>query len=229
MLNLLRDLKNSWKCARKELIDRDICRFKSSIIFDVGANNGSNFLDAARLFPWIKVHAFEPTPELITQIKQRSARLKNYTLIPKAVGKQPGTLLFNIAGLGDWGCSSLLEFSDDLEKTWPSRDDLRVTKRIQVEVITLEDYILSNEIEVVDFLHVDTQGTDLDVLKSLGSAIGRVRAGMIEVPDSVELMLYKGQHTRSDAMEFLSSNGFGIWKETHQQNESNLYFRRSAV
>lgn len=47
---------------------------------------------------------------------------------------------FNIAGQADWGCSSLLEFSNGLDKTSPGRTDLKVTDTITVNTIRLDTF-----------------------------------------------------------------------------------------
>lgn len=212
--------------ALYELYDRRIIPYSGTVIFDVGANDGSNFINVAHLFPWVEIHAFEPTPFLVETIRKETETIKNYKLIPKAVSREAGTMLFNIAGQGDWGCSSLLEFSENLKETWPDRTDLRVTDRIEVSVITLKEYILEHKIDKIDFLNIDTQGTDLDVLESLEELLYIVAAGMIEVPHSSKVMLYKNQHTREEVEHFIKSNGFVIYKEKSQQNESNIYFKK---
>ena len=195
-------------------------------IFDVGANDGLSFVDLPRIMPNAQFYAFEPTPELAQKIRHQFRNAAHYHLTQKAVGETPGTATFNIADKGDGGCSSLLEFSTELEKTWKNRDDLMVTRQIEVEVIRLDAFIIENNIEKIDFLHVDAQGTDLAVLRSLGDEIKRVKAGVIEVPETKEVMLYKNQHTYEEAVDFLTSKGFEITRVEDSQNEKNLYFQR---
>lgn len=80
--------------------------FRRLVIFDVGANDGNNFIDLSRL-PWIDVHAFEPTPELTEIILRKSQGRPNYFVNEVAISDVEGELTFNVAVLGDWGCSSL--------------------------------------------------------------------------------------------------------------------------
>jgi len=211
---------------RRELEKIDCSLWDRPVVFDVGANDGSTFLPFARCLPWARIYAFEPTPELVAKIHSQSAGLKNYHLVPKAVGETPGTAPFNVAGTANWGCSSFLEFSAGLEVTWPDRTDFKVTQKIEVEVIRLDAFVREQKIERIDFLHVDTQGTDLAVLRSLGDEIRRVRGGVIEVPQSCEVMLYRGQHSREEAESFLDAHGFKIWKIVPAQKEDDLFYRR---
>lgn len=199
----------------------------SKVIFDVGANNGHTFYRNA--MSGDTVYAFEPTPELINYIKQIVSQnnIQNYHLIEAAVSDVEGTAKFNIAGQGDWGCSSLNEFSDDLEKTWVGRTDFKVTHIVDVKVIRLDKFILENNIEVVDFLHIDAQGSDLNVLKSLGNEIHRVKEGVMEVPNTV--FLYKNIPSKQECIEFLNSAGFEIIAIENNGpigEEQNIHFKR---
>ena len=40
-------------------------------------------------------------------------------------------------------------------------------RKVKIKVITLEKYCLDNDINSIDYLHIDTQGNDLKVLKGL--------------------------------------------------------------
>ncbi len=223
------NLRNRWRMLRYELNKFGVEPWQRATVFDVGANDGSTFEPLIHGPRWIHVYAFEPTPELVRQMQSRYGRHSNFHLIPKAVGECTGTATFNVAGQADWGCSSLLEFSEGLERTWPGRDDFVVTQRIEVEVIRLDDFVRTNGISSIDYLHIDTQGTDLSVLRSLGDEISRVRSGVVEVPADREVMLYKNQHCREEMLDFLAGHGFEVWKTESQQNEENLFFRRATA
>lgn len=201
--------------------------FAPLTIFDVGANNGDSFLPAARYFRWWRVFAFEPTPALIEQLRRRGEGIPHYQVIPNAVGDVAGTATFHVDSLGDWGCSSLLEFSDNRAVAWAGREDLEVTSRLEVEVIRLDVFLLGAGLERIDFLHIDTQGTDLRVLTSLGDHLAKVQAGVIEVPTSPEVRLYKNQHTKEEALLFLREHGFEVVAIEPQFNEENVFFRRA--
>ena len=56
--------------------------------------------------------------------------------------------------------------------------------------------------------------------------ISIVKSGVIEVPQSEEVKLYKLQHSKEEAMEFLKANGFEITSIKPQQNEDNIFFER---
>jgi FkbM family methyltransferase len=196
-------------------------------VFDVGANDGSFGIMIAQLNPDVMVFGFEPTPQLASVIREKSKDLKNYELIPVAVSDRPGQVKFNVAGLQGYGVSSMLEFADGLDQTWPGRTDFEFTETIEVEALRLDKFVESRGIKQIAFLHVDTQGTDLDVLRSLGNYLGIVERGQIETSACKRVSLYKGQHTMEDVVLFFLQHGLeidSIVPDNPNNNEFNVQF-----
>jgi len=197
------------------------------IFFDVGANFGTSSIHLAKSDPDTLVYAFEPTPELILYLKTQTFNLKNYNVVGKAVSDFDGKATFNVAGQADWGCSSLLEFSDNSKTEWPGRTDFSVTKQIEVDVIRLDNFIIKNNIDKIDYFHCDTQGSDLDVLYGLGEKISIIKEGAIEAATKQDI-LYKNQNNFIECIEFLKMNNFKIISVTSndpQFNEANIHFK----
>lgn len=200
---------------------------KKRIIFDVGANDGRDSVHLANN-PNNVIYAFEPTPRLIGIIKEKIKSRQNYILTEKAVSNFTGKATFNIAGQADWGCSSLLKFSEKSQTKWPGRVDFQVTEEIEVDVIQLKDFIEEYNIEQIDFLHVDTQGSDLNVLIGMGVHINKVISGVIEA-GTEENILYDKQNTLDECTEFLTKNGFkidAVQKNDVFNNEVNIKFSK---
>ena len=196
------------------------------VFFDVGANDGYTFLDLASKNTDVIVYAFEPTPHLCNIIKSKIQHLNNYILIEKAVSNFEGKSIFNVAGQANWGCSSLLQFSDKSKTEWPGRTDFVVTDKIEVDVIRLDNFIQQNSVKEIEFLHIDTQGSDLDVLRGLGKYIDIVKHGVIEAANKEDI-LYIGQNTKDECMNFLQEHGFKIeemWCNDDLCNEINIRF-----
>ena len=74
-------------------------------------------------------------------------------------------------------------------------------------------------------MKIDTQGHDLEVIKSLGEEIKRVKEITAEV-QIVETEVYKNSSKREDLLEYMKEKGFSIWKIqpwSHNQ-EQNIWF-----
>ena len=198
------------------------------IIFDVGANDCQTFLQEIKDNAHTHVHAFEPTPKFSNYARINYCHLKNFHYVPFGVSDTEEFLKLKIAGQADWGCTSFLDFSENSKNLWDGRDDFQVTETVEVLAIPLSKYIVENNIPKIDFLHVDTQGYDLKVLKGLGKYISIVKEGMVEAAAKPDI-LYYGQNTLDETQQFLEDNGFkiiSVTKNDHLGNEVNLHFIR---
>jgi FkbM family methyltransferase len=201
------------------------------IFFDVGANSGDSSIQLAKENANIIVYAFEPTPRLASLIESNTSHLKNYILTRVAISDYNGRTIFNVAGNADWGCSSLLPLSDKAKTEWGGRTDMFVTEQIEVDVIRLDKFIQENQITHIDYLHIDTQGSDLNVLCGMGDYLSIVKEGVLEAAAKPEI-LYVGQNSMESSIEFLQKNEFEIVKIVPNDvamNEVNIYFKNKNI
>jgi len=203
-------------------------------LIEVGAFDGSDSLTYHN--NGYTVYTFEPKKDLFDNLVEKTKHLTNYTVIPKAVSLNNGITKFNICKSG--GASSILPFRPDHEliKTWSeNRTDIHYSGvSYDVETIRLDTFIEQNNMHdtIIDFLHIDAQGVDLDCLKSVGKYIKNVRAGVLETVIDKNKSIYIGQelNTLNNITEFLALNGLKI---THiesndkTQCEYNVYFEKA--
>ena len=211
------------------------------IVFDVGANNANetkHFLDNGAT-----VYAFEPNPIMVNDMKTRLGKFSNFNLIESAVSDYEGSATFNLAGPNDpnnplnhsigypnYGSSSLLDFQEGLDKTWTGRRDLATFAKINVNVMRLDSFVKKHNIKQIDYLHVDTQGQDLSVLKGMGEYLSIVKKGVVEAPTSKTTRIYVKSHTMVEIVKFLRENNFLIDKidaNDENENEVNIYFSKA--
>ena len=200
------------------------------VCIEVGANQGTDTEVYAQQYDII--YAFEPVKELTANLWEKFKDYSNVIIIPFAVDSTNGFKNFNVSTEYDWGCSSLFEFSDNLKEDWvPNSDfwrgDFIHNYSYQVPTITLYDFVTLYNIDQIDFLHIDAQGNDLNVLKSLKDKLNIVKSGTMEC--SCRMDLYKNTSNRvEDAIQFLNDNNFAITKSLIQgeDNEINLTFNQ---
>jgi FkbM family methyltransferase len=203
-------------------------------LIEVGAYDGT---DSIRYnSQGFRVFTFEPKKDLYNALVAKTRHLTHYTVSPKAVCLHNGKTQFNICKYG--GASSILPFrtNDELAKHWtPKRDDVQYSGiSYEVETTRLDTFIEENNLQetVIDYLHIDAQGVDLDVLKSLGIYIKNVHAGVVETVKQVEKSIYVGQdnNTVDTVSQFLHENGFIINRidsNDSTQCEFNVVFSRA--
>ena len=192
------------------------------ILFDVGSNNGDRFLKNTKDV----VFAFEPVPELYLKILNKTRHLEHFHVFWCAVSDFDGFADFHVSELRTWGASSLLEFKDykEIQKVWRDRPDLRCTKKISVPVIRLDTFIHNFNVERIDYLHIDAQGSDLNVLKSLGGSIDIVKKGCAEAPYNFRRSIYiKQNYSLMSLQNFLAAKGFNINSVNKNDADGNEY------
>lgn len=128
-----------------------------AIIFDVGANSGDYTRELQRAFPGATIHAFEPNPTIFESLKQTGAVAHCI-----ALGSQPESLdLYNYEeGTGDGGGHASLH-----QGVFSIVHGVDNVQSVKVQVTTLDLFCETHNIERIDYLKIDTEGHELDVLK----------------------------------------------------------------
>lgn len=204
-------------------------------VLDVGANIGSFGLELSRRNPLISVHLIEPVPELAEELRRECSLsgLSNTLVHEMALGIIDGDAELHISTLGDRGTTSLLPFDDvkiASNSYWSQRLDLSHEASVRVPTFRLCTFMERQGIDHVDFIKIDVQGLDLDVLASAEGYMGAIYAGMMEVPTTEMNALYVGERQNLRmALNFLEENGFSVMAIKPNDpacNEVNIFFSR---
>lgn len=178
------------------------------IIFELGANIGTDTQRLLNENPDSILYTFEPTHELLKDYIwpafENNERVK---ILPFAVDIVSGFKKFNVSAGHEMGCSSLYEFSDNIQEKWKNRLDFVTTHSYYVPTITMKDFCTLYNINTIDYIHIDTQGNDLNCLMSFEDKINIVKEGKCEVAAKVEL--YKNTNNQyTNVIKWLTDNGF---------------------
>jgi FkbM family methyltransferase len=194
----------------------------SEIWIDVGAHHGEKTLGEAMLNPGLTVYAFEPNLRSIASLLGRAA---NYSVIPMAIAETDGHAEFYLNAYDQ--ASSLLRMDEDAKRQWPGGDLLAVESVVVVPTIRLDTFMNLFQISSVDFLKIDTQGSDLSVLRSAGPRLRDIKKITLEV-DVTSRRLYQGSASKKDISTFMQDSGFKkVGSETQSYGqEENLTFAR---
>lgn len=174
-----------------------------TILVYVGANNGdalSSYVDY-----YDQVYAFEPDPEIFLDLKNLLGDKENVTLVNSACSdKQEKTTLYVTENRHSSSLSQVSEFSlkNGFSGGVPS------FKEVDIDCINLYDYLVENNIEHVDTLITDCQGSDLKILHTLKSFIDDKKIDEIFCETHLDnVQLYDGlKNQYSGFKEILSKN-----------------------
>jgi hypothetical protein len=103
-------------------------------------------------------------------------------------------------------------------------------EKATVGTIRLDTFLNLAGIQSVNYLKIDTQGLDLDVVRSAGNRLKDIHRICLEC-DVTDHPLYRGASTKTETIEFLESHGFALIDVLAQSagQEENLTFDNKAV
>jgi len=109
-------------------------------------------------------------------------------------------------------CSSLYPPDPELIAERPELECTSLVSTTEVELTTLDAWASEEGIRDVDVLKLDTQGSELDILRGAERLLGSVRALEIEVELNP---IYRGQPLFGDVDRFLREHDFVLWRLGH--------------
>lgn len=190
---------------------------------DVGAHEGESTFPFAAAQPDLIVYAFEPN---LRAAARAMGRLRNYVVLPIAIAATDGSARLNVNEYEQ--ASSLLEADASGVEHWIGGESFKVVQSLTVPTMRLDTFLNAVGIERVDFLKVDAQGLDLDVVRSAGDRLADVARVQLEAT-TASYSQYEGAPERSVIVRFMESKGFRLSREETQSHgqEANLTFVRA--
>ena len=170
----------------------DGCRVEQGdTVFDIGANIGEfsiSIRDTAA-----KVYSFEPDPVARAAPEANQAHFKTFTVVPWAMGETPGELTFY---LSSDGADSSIIVPDSY------------TDVITVKSETIDNAITQFGLEKVDFLKLEAEGFEPEILKGAGASLAKIRKIAIDVSPERQ-----GQSPAKEVLAILEEAGFEAWQD----------------
>lgn len=190
-------------------------------ILDVGANVGQSAVEFRKVFPEAVVHSFEPVESTVEVLKKNVADASVH-VHQLALGASPGRVKMQVSR--DVDTSDM----NSIGEPHPYLEDQVLVKEV-VEMTTLDKWCAKARIEQVDFLKIDTEGHDLEVLKGATGLLARHAIKLIDIEVGNNPM--NTFHAPFNAVsEFLWSNDmllFGIYDQHQEAPEIGHFLRRS--
>ena len=195
---------SSYHLGELEIFKNEVYKFNSRndkpVIIDGGANLGMSVIYFKELYPNSSIIAFEPDPHIFDYLKRniKSFGYQDVKIINKAVWVRDETISFLKEG-GAGGRIQEVEESTDHEF-------------VEVECIRLKQFLMEGR---VDFLKLDIEGSEYEVLKDCADSLNQVANLFIEYHSFVN----KAQELHK-ILDIIAAAGFRY----HLKEASNIKY-----
>src|ERR1700712_4933829 len=171
-------------------------------IIEAGAHVGWDTVTLAGLTTGT-VYAFEPVPHLYQQLVERTKHLPQVQTFDIAIGNINGPLTMYVSLGNSDASSSLLKPKEHIN----TNPDVLFSETITVEVKTVDEWAKSINAKPVNFMWLDMQGFELEMLKHAQTILPAVTMIYTEVA-SIEL--YESQGIYAELKQWLETKGFKL-------------------
>lgn len=171
------------------------CRY----VFDIGSNRTDYSRMIRKVFPDADFLLIDPLEEMESYMKDFCSEFKGSEYIVTGVGSKNEKQILTTSGDSFEGSTMML-------KEIPSYR--RNNKQREVEVVTVDSIINNRPGKIPDFVKIDVQGFELEVLKGSETLFGATNIFIIEVS------LFKFNVLTPDIVEiinFMSERGYTIY------------------
>ena len=195
------------------LLDRVLEKQPIGFYVDVGAHHPKRFSNTFLFYKkgWKGINV-EPNPEVVKDFLALRPRDINLCI---GIASAPGTLTYC-----EFNDSALNTFDEQLATQREQIKDYRIVRTRNIQVQRL-DFVLSAHLPKstkIDFLTIDVEGFDLNVLKSNDWTRFRPRFVMVE---ALEASLSSESFINEPVLIFMSAQGYKLMAKTYN---SYLFF-----
>ena len=188
---------------------------KFNLLIDIGAHKGESIELFSKNFNIKKIISFEASPinfkYLKNKIEKNAQGYNNTEIVVENIALGAEDKIIEFKQFNE-SSSSTIKVVDEESKYYKRKFRLinflsnkKTYKKLEIKISRLKDYIEKNNIEKIDFMKIDTEGYEFEILLGLENKIKLVDIIMFE--HHYDNMIKKN-YTYNDINELLIKNNF---------------------
>jgi len=207
----------------------------AKVILEIGGHYGEDTLRFYKYFPNSKIYTFEPDPRNIEIIKKTCSNIDSIKLIERAVSnvsdkelefyqvynkkmednlqekyKYIGNKTYKNLKLSGSGASSLKN---------TNRTDLNIHNKIIVKSIKLDNWCKKEDMDVIDFIWIDVQGAEKEVIEGAKNILPNVKYIQLEYGETS----YEGGLSKKQTYDMMINNNFKLIMDYNPNSQTGDY------
>jgi len=194
--------------------------YRVGIVFDVGANVGQSARRYLGCFPGSQVYCFEPVRDTFRQLQDNLRGNDRVHCVRLALGSSKGKGEMALKG------SSEMFFLLGQSRDSPANEHVMTE---EVDIVTLDEFCCASKIGQVNYLKIDTEGADLEVLKGGENLLDEQRIDFVEVEAGMNAG--NKRHVPFETLKhYLESRSyllFGIYEQVGEWPTKEPHLRRT--
>ncbi len=216
-----------------EVLAKLINKTENINIFDVGANEGRWIDSVNEFFKKPNIHAFEPSEKEFQILKEKYSEERNIVLNNFALGEMEDEQYFNINYKG--GLNSFYDVNQNTNWFRRQQNNKKVfnenftLKKQKVSINTIDNYLISKNIEFIDIVKIDTQGYEPKVLEGALNALKSKKIQTI-LAEIIISDIYKSNVSFFELEKNLINNGYKLISlDDHGNLFNKAIFQLNAI
>jgi FkbM family methyltransferase len=190
------------------------------IVFDIGANVGQSAKSFLKKFPKSRIYCFEPVGETFRQLQENLKDYQNIHSFKLAFGAVKGKGRMVLQG------SSNMFFLLNTAKDVSINDK---TSFEDVNLTTVDEFCADKGIHHINYLKIDTEGGDIDVLTGAKNMLNKQQIDLVQVEAGMNVG--NKRHVPFEELKrFLEGSGyflFGLYDQVHERHAGEPHLRRT--
>ncbi len=186
-----------------------------NILIDVGAHHGDTINEFLKIFSIEKIYAFEPSKKNLIKLKIKAAKIEKskntkVKIFPFGLGNKEEILELNEITDGVSNTFNNLNFNSSYfrkKKLITTLFGIKkfIKDKVPTKIIRLKEFLKKEKINKIDFIKIDTEGFEFNILLGLEEDIKKVKFILFE--HHYDNMIIKNYKFR-DIHKLLIDHGF---------------------
>ena len=191
------------------------------VLVDVGCRWGfaDRFLNCDEV---VTLYGFEPDTLESERLNSKYAT-DNVQVFPVALAGSAG--YYTLYETSDPACSSMYPPDERLSTRFPALHCMKHEQTDTALATTLEAWARSEQVAMVDYLKIDTQGSELDILHGAGALLHSISVVDLEVQFNP---LYRGAALFAEVDTYMRESGFVLWNISTLVHYSSQSLRQNG-